>query len=60
MKEFTENNLTYTFQQKVNGYVQWRCDYPDGEYSLAVVYKKRPTKRDIINAIDEVNEEVEY
>jgi hypothetical protein len=57
MKKFKNGNETYKFNQSVNGCEQWRCDYKDGEYALAMVYAKKVTKTDVIEAIDRVNEE---
>ena len=60
MKQFDRDGLSYRKVQKVNNGEQWRCDYPGGEYALAMVYKSKPTQRDIIEAIDAVNERSDY
>lgn len=59
MKSFKINDLYYYPVQHVNGGVQWRCDYPDGQWAAAMVYKKIPTRQDVIDAIDFVNERQE-
>ena len=56
MKTFKQNELTYTQTQKINGGIQFRCDYPDGQWAVAMVYKLRPTRKDVIDAINEANE----
>jgi len=56
MKAFTLNNLSYRPVQKVNGGTQWRCDYPDGQWAAAMVYKSKPTKQDVVDAIEQVND----
>jgi len=56
MKAFTYDNNSYRPVQDVNGGTQWRCDYPDGEWAAAMVYEKKPTRFDVIEAIERVNE----
>lgn len=55
MKAFTKNNQKYSPAQKVNGGTQWRCDYPDGQWAAAMVYKSKPTRQDVVDAINDVN-----
>jgi len=56
MNEFILNNLSYRIVQKANGGTQWRCDYPDGQWAAAMVYKSKPTKQDVVEAIERVND----
>lgn len=56
MKSFTRDGLDYRPVQKVNGGTQWRCDYPDGQWAAAMVYKARPTRQDVVDAINDVND----
>ena len=56
MKSFNKNDLSYRQLQDVNGGQQWRCDYPDGQWAAAMVYKSRPTRQDVIDALEQVNE----
>ncbi len=59
MKAFEKNGLSYRPVQKINGGTQWRCDYSDGQYALAMVYKSKPIRQDVIEAIDLVNDRAE-
>lgn len=56
MKAFERNGLSYRPVQSVNRGTQWRCDYPDGQWAAAMVYKSKPTRQDVVDAIDEINQ----
>jgi hypothetical protein len=55
LKSFEKDGLRYRPTQQVNGGQQWRCDYDDGQYSLAMVYKSKPTRQDVVDAIADIN-----
>ena len=56
IEDLNDFELIYSYVRTVNGGCQWKCTYPDGNYSLAMVYKINPTQQDIIDAIDAANE----
>jgi len=55
LKAFDKNGLRYRPIQQVNGGTQWRCDYEDGQFSIAMVYSKKPTRDNVIAAIEDIN-----
>jgi hypothetical protein len=55
LQAFTQEGLSYRPVQVINGHgTLWRCDYPDGEYSLAMIYKNTIRKADVIAAAAEL------
>lgn len=55
MKSFEHDGLKYSKAQNVNGGEQWKCTFLDGQYSLAMIYKRRATRADVIEAHKLVN-----
>ena len=55
IKSFKAASESYRKVQEVNGGVQWRCDYADGESALVMIYKSSPTRADIIDSFLALN-----
>lgn len=55
MKEFIQENVTYKVNQKLNGGIQYRADYEDGQWAAAFIKGKKHTRQQVIDAINKVN-----
>lgn len=49
IKSFKKDGVDYSPVQNVNGGIQWRAKYSDGEHALRVFYNKKATRKIIID-----------
>jgi len=60
MKSFTIGKNEYELRQNIGCGVQWKCIHDMGGYTVeswAFIPKKNPTRSEIIDAIERVNQE---
>ena len=62
IKPFNKNGKYYYRKQVSYNWSQWVCRHEDGLETWAAIYVKNPTRQNVIDAIDAVDEqnEAEY
>ena len=55
IKSFTKNGKFYFCKTEQNGWSQWACRHEDGLETWAKVSKSKPTRQDVIDAINRVD-----
>lgn len=55
IQSFTKNGKYYYCKQVALKWSQWACKHEDGLETWAAVYIKKPTRQDVIDAIDNID-----
>ena len=55
IKSFTKNGKNYYCKQVNWSWSQWACKHEDGLETWAAVYVKNPTRQNVIDAINNVD-----
>lgn len=55
INNFEKDGKSYDLRQNTSSWSQWQCTHEDGLTTWAAIYKKNPTRQDVIDAIDNVD-----
>lgn len=55
-KEFKKDNVTYSVRQACQNGVQYQASYADGQTSWVFIKGKNHTRKQVIEAVERINE----